>query len=184
MVDPKRIVAQGFDHIGERYATWSLRTRVAEREHYTALLLDRLAPGARVLDLGCGTGTPTTATLAQHFHVTGVDISARQIELAKHNVPQAVFVQSDIATLDFPPAHFDAVIAFYSLFCLPRAELFPLLQQIASWLKPEGLFVAALGAQDVEGFIAPDWLGVPMYWSLFDSATNQRLIQEAGLQLL
>ncbi len=31
---------------------------------------------------------------------------------------------------------------------------------------------------------APDWLGVPMYWSFFDSATNQRLIQDAGLHLL
>lgn len=184
MTDPKHIVAEGFDRIGERYVEWSLQTRVEERERYTSLIVDRLPRGASVLDLGCGAGVPTTATLAEHFRVTGVDISPRQIELARQNVPQGTFVHADMASLDFPPANFDAVVAFYSLFCLPRAELFPLVQKIASWLKPKGLFVAALGAQEVEELFSPDWLGVPMYWSLFESETNLRLIREAGFQIL
>lgn len=184
MADPKQIVAQGFDQIGERYAEWSRHTRVEERERYTSLIIDQLPQGTTVLDIGCGTGIPTTATLADHFTVTGVDISAHQVTLARQNVPQATFLQADVANLDLAPASFDAVIAFYSLICLPRAELFPVFQKIASWLKPEGFFVAALGAQEVEAFIAPDWLGVPMYWSLFDSATNQRLLQDAGLHIL
>ena len=29
-----------------------------------------------------------------------------------------------------------------------------------------------------------DWLGAPMYWSTYDSETNQRLVQEVGLQLI
>jgi SAM-dependent methyltransferase len=184
VTDPKQIVAQGFDQIGERYAEWSLHTRVEERERYTSLIVDRLQQGASVLDIGCGAGIPTTAILAEHFTVTGVDISTHQIELARQKVPQATFLQADIAHLDLVPASFDAVVAFYSLICLPRAELFPLFQRIASWLKPGGLFVAALGAQEVEEFFSPDWLGVPMYWSLFDSATNQRLLQDAGLHIL
>jgi ubiquinone/menaquinone biosynthesis C-methylase UbiE len=184
VVDPKQIVAQGFDQIGERYAEWSLHTRVEERERYTCLIVDRLQQGAKVLDIGCGTGTPTTATLAELFLVTGVDISTHQIELARQKVPHATFLQADIAHLDLTPASFDAVIAFYSLICLPRTELFPLFQKIASWLKPEGLFIATLGAQEVEAFFAPDWLGVPMYWSLFESTTNQRLLQDAGFHIL
>jgi SAM-dependent methyltransferase len=103
--------------------------------------------------------------------------------LARQKVPQATFIQSDISQLDFPPHSFDAIVAFYSLFCLPRAELFPLLQKIASWLRPEGLFVASLGAESIEELFSPDWLGVPMYWSIFDSATNKQLIQQAGLQI-
>ncbi|HTK09788.1 MAG TPA: class I SAM-dependent methyltransferase [Ktedonobacteraceae bacterium] len=184
MADPKQIVAQSFDQIGERYAEWSRHTRVEERERYTSLVIDRLQQGATVLDIGCGTGMPTTATLANNFIVTGVDISAQQVKLARQNVPQATFLQADVANLDLAPASFDAVIAFYSLICLPRAELFPVFQKIASWLKPQGLFVAALGAQEMEEFIAPDWLGVPMYWSLFDSATNQLLLQDAGFHIL
>ncbi len=184
MADPKQIVAQGFDQIGERYAQWSRHTRVEERERYTSLVIDQLPKGATVLDIGCGTGIPTTAALAAHFTLTGGDISTQQVNLARQNVPQATFLQADVANLDLAAASFDAVIAFYSLICLPRTELFLVFQKIASWLKPQGLFVATLGTQEVEEFIAPDWLGVPMYWSLFDSATNQRLLQDAGLQLL
>src|SRR5690348_1787636 len=114
-MDPKQIVAQGFDIIAECYVEWSRHTRVEERERYTSLIVDRLPQGAYVLDLGCGMGVPTTATLAQHFTVTGVDISAHQIELARQKVPQATFIQSDISLLDFPSHSFDAVVAFYSL---------------------------------------------------------------------
>jgi 2-polyprenyl-3-methyl-5-hydroxy-6-metoxy-1,4-benzoquinol methylase len=32
---------------------------------------------ADVLDLGCGAGLPTTAKLAEHFNVTGIDISVK-----------------------------------------------------------------------------------------------------------
>jgi ubiquinone/menaquinone biosynthesis C-methylase UbiE len=182
--DPKQIVAQGFDKIAEKYEEWSRHTRIDERERYTSLVIDRLQAGSAVLDLGCGSGVPTTARLAQHFTVTGVDISTYQIDLARQNVPQATCMQSDIAQVVFPPSSFDAVVAFYSLFCLPRTELAPVLQKIASWLRPGGYFVASLGTQSIEELYSPDWLGVPMYWSLFESEENKRLVHEAGLTII
>jgi trans-aconitate methyltransferase len=59
------------------------------------MLLERLPSGADLLDLGCGAGLPTTARLAQRFTVTGVDISPRQIERARINVPDATFINAD-----------------------------------------------------------------------------------------
>jgi ubiquinone/menaquinone biosynthesis C-methylase UbiE len=182
--DPKQIVAQGFDRIAEKYEEWSRHTRVEERERYTSLVIDHLQAGSAVLDLGCGSGIPTTARFAQHFTVTGVDISARQIDLARQKVPHATFIQFDIAQIAFPANRFDAVVAFYSLFCLPRTELASVVQKIASWLRPGGYFVAALGAQSVEELYSPDWLGVPMYWSLFESEVNKRLLHEAGFTII
>ena len=44
-----------------------------------------------------------TAALAEGRTVTGVDISATQIEAARRNVPGATFVQADMTTLDFEP---------------------------------------------------------------------------------
>jgi hypothetical protein len=32
--------------------------------------------------------------------------------------------------------------------------------------------------------VEADWLGAPMYWSHFDSATNRRLVTAAGLDLV
>jgi hypothetical protein len=41
-----------------------------------------------------------------------------------------------------------------------------------------------MGTHSVEASVAGDWLGAPMYWSSYDAATNRRLVEEAGLQLL
>jgi ubiquinone/menaquinone biosynthesis C-methylase UbiE len=133
-MDPKQIVAQGYDTIAERHAEWASHTRTDERERYTAILLNALPPGAHVLELGCGVGLPATQRLAQRFAVTGVDISAQHIALARRNVPAATFVQADMAALDFPPAGFDAVAAFFSIIHVPREEHAALLHAIATWL--------------------------------------------------
>jgi SAM-dependent methyltransferase len=146
--------------------------------------LDALLPGTRVLELGCGVGVPTTQRLAQRFAVTGVDISAQHIALARRNVPAATCIQADMAALDFPPAGFDAVAACYSIIHVPREEHAALLHDIATWLRPGGLLVAAMGAGSTEAAIEQDWLGVPMFFSHFDGATNRRLVEDAGLRII
>ncbi len=182
--DPKRIVAAGYDRIGDAYARDSLRTRVEERERYTRLLFDHLPPGARVLDLGCGSGVPTTRCLAERFAVTGVEISPEQVRRARANVPHVPFVQADMTALQLPPASLDAVAAFYSIIHVPREELPRLFRSIHGWLVPGGVFVGALGAHDEQEEIAADWLGAPMYWSFFDADSNLRMLQAAGLSVL
>jgi len=181
---PKQIVEQGYNRIAEQYRAWASGVRVEERARYTAFLLEKLPPGAEVLELGSGAGLPTTRQLAEKFKVTGVDISARQIMLARRSVPAARFIRADMTQLEFPPASFDAVTAFYSISHVPRAEHSRLLGAIARWLRPGGLFAAALSAHDEEAGYEDDWLGAPMFWSGWDSATNQRLVTEAGLHIL
>jgi SAM-dependent methyltransferase len=134
-----------------------------------------------VLDLGCATGAFITAHLAARFAVTGVDISPVQLEQARTAIPNARFIQADMTRLQFPPASFDAVVAFYSLNHLPRETLPALLRAIAGWLRPGGLFVAAFPTRDDPGTVEPAWLGVPMFFSGFDAATNERLVRDAGL---
>lgn len=183
-MDPKQIVAQGYDRLAERHTEWAGRIRRGERGRYTSVLLERLPAGAEVLELGCGAGIPTTRQLAQRFRVTGVDISPRQVALAQQNVPTAEFICADMTQLDFPPGSFDAVAAFYSIIHVPRQEQPKLLLDIATWLRPGGLLVATMGASSTEADFAEDWLGVPMYWSGFDSQTNKRLVEEAGLRIV
>jgi SAM-dependent methyltransferase len=183
-LDPKRVVEQGYDRIAERHLGWIHGIRVDERALYTSVLLNGLPAGAEVLDLGCGAGVPTTRQLARRFRVTGVDISARQIALARQDVPEAQFIQADITQLDFAPASFDAVSAFYAIIHVPRQEQSKLLRDIALWLRPGGLLVATMGARSMKADYDEDFLGAPMYWSSFDSETNRRLVEEAGLDVI
>ena len=56
-------------------------------------------------------------------------------------------------------------------------------RRIAGWLRPNGLFLAALGAQDSPDWVG-EWLGAPMFFSSFDAAENRRLVSAAGFDLL
>ena len=183
-MDPKQIVADGYDNIAEQHEAWARSVRVEERAKYTAVLLEKLARGAEVLELGCGSGIPTTQRLAEKFAVTGVDISAKQVALAQQKVPAAKFIHADMTKLDFPESSFDAAAAFYSMIHVPRDEQAELLCKIADWLRPGGYLVATMGADSTEAYFNEDFLGKPMYWSNFDSETNHRLVKEAGLSIL
>ena len=184
LVDPKEIVARGYDRVGRRYTELAVRADFDERAQYVDMLVERLPAGAKVLDLGCGAGLPATRQLAEHFDVTGVDISGRQIDRARYNVSNAAFMQADMASLEFPPASFDAITAFYSIIHLPRGEQPRMLQSIANWLRPEGLLVATMGVESTEAGFEELWLGTPMFWSSFDGETNRRLFGEAGLRIV
>jgi len=162
-VDPKRIVREGYDRIAERYAAWAAGGRADERARYAAVLLDGLPEGAAVLELGCGAGGPTTRALAARFTLTGVDLSERSVALARENIPRATFVRGDMTALDFPPAGFDGVAAFFSIIHVPREEQSGLLGKVAKWLRPGGLFVASFGVSGTAAGHEDDWLGAPMY---------------------
>lgn len=183
-MDPKQVVADGYDSIAEQHEAWAGGVRVEERARYTAVLLEKLAEGAEVLELGCGSGIPTTQRLAEKFAVTGVDISAKQAALAQQNVPSAKFIHADMTKLDFPRGSFDAAAAFYAMIHVPRNEQAELLGKIAEWLRPGGYLVATMGANATDAYFSEDFLGTPMYWSNFDSETNRRLVREAGLTIL
>jgi SAM-dependent methyltransferase len=182
--DPRSIVADGYDAIAERYLEWTGDQNGPGREHALAQLAAHVTPGSRILDLGCGAGVPITRTLAATYTVHGVDVSPRQIELARTLVPSATFECADFATLALPDASYDAVVASFSLTHVPRELLPELLGRIEGWLRPDGVFVAAFGVRDEPGVVEDDWLGAPMFFSHFDAATNNQLVADAGFDIL
>jgi ubiquinone/menaquinone biosynthesis C-methylase UbiE len=112
--DQKRLVALGYDRMADSYLERFGRSSV--RAAKLAELIEQLPAGASIVDLGCGAGIPVAhefVTLG--FRVTGVDASSGQIERARRNVSRARFIQADMASVEFAPEGFDAVLALYSL---------------------------------------------------------------------
>lgn len=178
----KRTVQAAYDALGSRFGEWDERIEGDPSERFLDQLPARLPAGGRVLDLGCGNGAKV-ARLAGRFEVAGVDLSEEQLRLARARVPEAAFIQGDLAQSDFPPETFDAVTALYSIMHVPREEHRAVLGRIARWLKPGGLFLASLnhvGGEDWTG----EWLGVEMFFSGFDADTNRQLVRDAGLELV
>jgi SAM-dependent methyltransferase len=181
-IDPRRIVANGYDKIAQRFQEWGANLRIEERDRYIQVLLDHATRGMPLLDLGCGNGLPFTKQLSERYRVTAVDISPVQAKLAARNVPRAQVICGDMSNMHFPPESFDAISAFYSLIHLPREELGDFLVRMTRWLRPNGLFVGCFIAHDMPGDI-DDWLGAPMYWSGYDSQRNRELLRAAGLTI-
>ena len=182
-VDPKRVVADGYDRVADRYLAWSALRPSAARLRALDLADELIPAGADVLELGCGAGLPMTAQLAIGRNLTGVDISAEQIRRARRNVPNATFIQADLTTVERPPASLDAVVAFYCLTHVPRDEHAALFASIRRWLRPGGVFLASLGVEDDSGSVEADWLGVDMYFSHFSARVNRRLLEAAGFEV-
>ena len=176
-------MATGYDAMSDRYVAWSARIDDPARTRFVTDFGGRLSPGSTVLDLGCGTGIPTTRALAERFTVTGVDLSVSQLEAARHNVPRATFIHGDLATMDFPDGSFDGITAFYAISHVPRDEHEGVFRHVFRWLRPGGLFLATLGAEDSPDWVG-DWLGEPMFFSSYDDAENRRLVVEAGFDLV
>jgi|GEM_PF-209835 len=180
--DPKRIVEQGYDRVAPAYSR--LEGKAAwPRMRWLGKLLDRLAPGSAVLDLGCGSGDPADIEIAKAHQITGVDISQAQIDFARRNVLAGNFLHADAGEVQFPAASFDAVVSFYSLEHIPRQEHETLLHRIYGWLRPGGFLLLSMEAGDIEEIVA-DWLGVPMFMSCFDPDTMKRLVVGAGFELV
>ncbi|HKC50272.1 MAG TPA: class I SAM-dependent methyltransferase, partial [Myxococcota bacterium] len=140
-VDYRKLVREGYDRCSAAFS--EARSRDPGLE--LAPLLERLAGGSRVLDVGCGSGLPIAAALAREHRVTGVDVSPEQIRRARENVPSATFLLGDAMSVEFPAASFDAVVSFYAVFHLPREEHEALFRRIERWLVPGGYLAATVG---------------------------------------
>ena len=181
---PQKTVRTGYDKIVDRYVIWTTESQKGERERHVKALIRALPKGLDLLDLGCGTGLPSTKELADHFNVTGIDFSEEAIARARRNVGKARFIQKDITAVDFPPASFDVITAFYSIFHIPRRQQPSVIGKIGLLLRPGGIVVATMGTRSIKALIESDWLGAQMYWSSFARRKNLEYFKKAGLDIL
>ena len=102
--------------------------------------LSGLAPGARVADLGCGSGVFTDVLHRRGYRCAGVDLSPTLIEIARANYAGIDFQVGDIEQLPFEDASFDGVLLSGVLHHLP--ELSRCAAEVFRILRPGGTFVA------------------------------------------
>lgn len=183
-MNERAIVTAGYDALVARFAEWSSAVTDPARDALFADFVRRLPAGARVLDVGCGSGTSWTGDLATRFALTGIDISPGQIEAARRNVPTGTFLVADVTAAAFDDAAFHGATALYSIGHLPADEHESVFARLARWLRPGGLLLASLPAEHDPGSTGP-WIdGVEMYFASLGAARYEQILRAQGWRIL
>ncbi|GIF76740.1 hypothetical protein Asi02nite_62580 [Asanoa siamensis] len=155
---------------------WKLVERQAFRE--------RLAPGARLLEIGAGSGQDSAWFQAEGLSVVAVDLSAAMVAHCRAKGVEAHVM--DFLHLDFPAGSFDAVYALSCLLHVPNHDLPAVLAAVRAVLRPGGLlFVGVYGGDEsAEGPIDGDEHVPPRFFSW---RTDEQLLgfaTDAGFEVV
>jgi 2-polyprenyl-3-methyl-5-hydroxy-6-metoxy-1,4-benzoquinol methylase len=101
-----------------------------------------LRPGGDVVDVGCGTGTPVSMTLAEAgFAVFGIDPSPTLLSMFSRRLPEAQVACEPVQGSTFFGRKFDGVIAVGLMFLLAEDDQKRMIERVGQVLKPGGRFL-------------------------------------------
>jgi len=109
-----------------------------------------IAPGQRVLDVGCGTGALTrevSRRAGAPERVTGLDLDGEMLSVARRLTPAITWIRGSALDLPFPAGRFDAVVSQFAMMFFDERERG--VREIWRVLAPGGrLTVAVWGRLD------------------------------------
>jgi len=154
------------------YDRFSRYMEDSARRYYEGL---DIPPGAKLLDVACGSGQLALMASRDGFHATGVDIAENLIERARERSDaerlSARFEVADAEDLPFPAASFDVVVSVIGAMFAPRPEL--VARELLRVCAPGGTIAMAnwtasgfVGRmfKTIARFIAPANMPSPLLW--------------------
>lgn len=103
-----------------------------------------LSPGAKVLDMACGTGAQSIAFAKHGFSVVGVDLSPDMLARAKRKVgndDDVTFLCLDASRVPFADSEFDLATISFGLHDMPEEIGVAVLKEMRRVTKPAGKIV-------------------------------------------
>ncbi|WP_232686759.1 class I SAM-dependent methyltransferase [Halobacterium zhouii] len=176
-------VRRGYDELAGTYA----EKRTADDRELTVLdqFLDDSTP-ERVLDAGCGPGTPILRQLSEETTASavGLDLSRELLRIAADAVSAAPLVHGDMTHLPFQDGAFDVVLAFDSVIHVPLGDHQTVIDEFARVLHPGGRILLSEAPEAFERSKA-DWLGggVEMAWHMAGAETTREQFRAAGFRV-
>ena len=182
-----------YDHIAEQWhSNFRGQTYVERVLAYVDKILDGLPSGAKVLDLGCGTGNPIAKYIIQRgFQVTCVDQSQEMLRIAGNVIPEAELIHADMVEIEFRDK-FAAAVAWDSIFHVERKYHAAIYHKLASSLEIDGRLLLSVGGSDAkdsastdsdtEGFTS-EMFGQTFFYSGYAPEVARKLLEAEGFEI-
>ena len=153
-----------------------------ERRWLDAFVAAMPKDGGRVLDLGCGNGVPMARCLIERgCGVTGVDGSASMIGQAREALPEGEWIVGDMRRLQVE-GPFGGILAWHSLFHLPRDDQRALLSGLDILALPGAALMFTSGTED--GEVLGRLEGEALYHASLDTAEYRDILDRHGFDIL
>jgi ubiquinone/menaquinone biosynthesis C-methylase UbiE len=135
-------------------------------DRYGRRTVERLAlrPGARVLDVCCGTGAsalPAARAVGPEGRVIAADLADNLLALGRakaraEGLAHIEFRRADMTALGFPAADFDAVVCVFGIFFVPDMEA--QVRELMRMVKPGGRLAVTTWGPDIFAPAYDVWL--------------------------
>jgi len=127
-----------------------------------ALALADVRRGARILDVGCGTGRWLRRYQALGLQATGVDATPEMLGLARERGTASPLVSGEAGRLPFADAEFDCVSDITVVQHIPRSQQPQALGEMVRVLKPGGRLILLQLIRGEDAHVFPrspqDWI--------------------------
>jgi ubiquinone/menaquinone biosynthesis C-methylase UbiE len=141
-----------------------------------------MAPGASVLDIGCGSGEPIARYLIEQGHeVTGVDSAPSLIRICAERFPERTWIVADMRRLDLG-ARFGGILAWDSFFHLTAEDQRAMFAIFRAHAAPGAALMFTSGP--AQGEAIGSYHGEPLYHASLDPQEYRALLDAHGFTVV
>ena len=127
----------------QNYHAYHQQTFHVDPTSFLSPLEKHLSKGAKILDVGCGSGRDLLWFKERGYPVVGFEKSKGLAELARNNAGCEV-IEGDFETYDFSGLSVDAVLLVGALVHLPHEKFKPVFNYISNCLNKSGKIVVSM----------------------------------------
>lgn len=187
-IDKRNSVKDNYDKIADLYCG-EFGVELEDQEVINEFV-SHLKVGSSIVDLGGGSGKLTNYFINKGYKAVCYDFSENMMKNAMRLFPNTPYILDDIVNIKdhFEDKSLDGIIAFYSLFHIPRENIRQLFVDANSVLKDDGIFCFSfqLGNDEMlvdEPFLKENGKEV-LYMNYINRDQVHKLVEDTGFDTL